>query len=287
MHGPNTITAPSRRAFLAGALLVSSAGKAAAQIRTPVETPPPPSTPTQKAAEDWITYEARLRSRLADAGGGAFKEGFARDLLAKVNVFRNSNTLADYVWDDDLALCARAHAADMAQRDYFGHSSPEGFTHLERAALLCRSLCGKTAENLAWRSYSTGTTPDDMQSLWENSPGHRDNLLREGFASAGYGVVQVGDTYYAAGVYANASVRLARPLPLWVQNAPDVETAIVGASPNIDQMSVTAPFQQPTWTAPSSGKIPSLAQGAWQLRPLKPTGSGRLSVVSGPLFFVG
>ena len=62
----------------------------------------------------WIAYEARLRARMSDAGGGAFEADFAHDLLAQVNGFRRGQRLSSLRWDEGLAACARAHAADMA-----------------------------------------------------------------------------------------------------------------------------------------------------------------------------
>jgi len=278
----------NRRNLLVGALMMAGAGSAHAAV-APV---PSPESVAARAAESksataWIAYDAQLRARLADAGGGGFDEDFAKALLTQANSFRGQAQLSPYTWDEGLAVCARAHAADMASRNFFGHESPEGFTHLDRVALLTRDLCGKTAENLAWRDYPTGTTPQDMEALWEQSPGHRRNLLREGFASAGYGVVKVGTAYYAAGVYADANIRLAHALPLWVKEGPDLQSALSGASPMIERLALTAPFQQPTWMAAPSGKIPALPQGAWQLRPLQASGGGRFNVLSGPMFFVG
>lgn len=234
-----------------------------------------------------LDYERRLRGRLADAGGGAFDLGFARELLAQGNELRMREKLAVYAWCDDLAVCARAHAADMAARGYFAHESPEGFAQFVRAGLLARNLCGETAENLAWRECASGSTPADIETLWEDSPGHRRNLLRSDYTSAGYGAVRVGDRVYAAGVYAKDAVRLARPLALRVQGAEDLSQVIIGASPHIERYAWTAPFEDPSWsTSPKQG-VPRLQAGAWQLRPLQPLGGRSFSVLSGPLFFVG
>jgi len=279
--------AMNRRSLLAGALLMAAAGRSHAGV-PPVQSADMVAARAAgpKAASAWIAYELQLRARLADAGGGQFDEDFARALLPEVNGFRGAAKLQPYAWDDGLALCARAHAADMAGRGYFGHASPEGFLHLDRVALLTRELCGGTAENLAWRDYPTGTAPRDMQTLWEQSPGHRRNLLREGYASAGYGVVKVGGAYYAAGVYAQAGVRLASPFPLWPGEGRGLEPALSGASPTIEQLALTPPFQPPTWMAAPSGKMPALQPGAWQLRPLQRASEGHFDVLSGPVFFV-
>ena len=273
-RGPATTCMTRRGVFAAGLLLAGATGALAA----------PAPSPSSAA---WLDYEARLRARLADAGGGRFDAAFAQELLSQVNGFRSSQGLGSYAWDDGLAACARAHAADMANRNYFAHETPEGFTHLDRTSLLTRDLCGETAENLAWREGQRGgSTPRQFEQLWETSPGHRKNLLREHYTSAGYGVVKVGAAYYAAGVYADASVRLARPLPLRVRSGAELTPALSGASPNIDRLTVTQPFQNPTWMAAASEKIPPLQPGIWQLRPMRFAGGNRFDVLTGPLFFV-
>jgi uncharacterized protein YkwD len=262
-----------RGVFTAAALLMAGATAARA---------------APSSAASWLTYEGRLRARLADAGGGRFEPDFAHALLSQTNTFRGTQRLAAYQWDEGLAACARAHAADMAARDYFAHETPEGFTHLDRVSLLTRDLCGETAENIAWRDYpSAASTPRQFEDLWESSPGHRKNLLRDGYTSAGYGVVKVGSAYYAAGVYADASVRLARPLPLRFGAGAQLSSALDGASPIIERLALTPPFQDPTWISSSTGKMPPLQPGVWQLRPMRAAGAHRFDVLTGPLFFVG
>lgn len=233
----------------------------------------------------WLAYETRLRARLADAGGGEFEPDFAQTLLIQANNLRSSEGLQSYAWDEDLAVVARAHAADMAALNYFAHESPEGFKHPQRAALLMRDLCADTAENLAWRQDQRGSTPRQFEELWENSPGHRKNLLRPEYRSAGYGVVQVGDAWYAAGVYADASIRLAQPLPLRVSPGQDLAAVFDGASPHIDRLTMTKPFQTPVWSA-SPQKIPDLDPGIWQLRPMRAISAHTFDVLAGPMFVV-
>jgi hypothetical protein len=229
-----------------------------------------------------------LNARLIDAGGGEFDPDFAHDLLSRTNAFRDGQQLSPYMWNDGLAECARAHAADMAARNFFAHESPEGFTHLDRTALLSRDLCGQTSENLAWRDYPTDpSTPQEIEDLWEGSSGHRKNLMHPGYTSVGYGVVKVKTAYYAAGVYADASIRLARPLPLRFSSAAQLPPALAGASPTIERLALTQPFQAPTWMAAPGETMPTLRPGTWQLRPLRAAGDNHYDVLTGPMFFVG
>lgn len=239
-------------------------------------------------ASRWVAYEAKLRARLADAGGGAFEPGFERELLAQVNGLRGRHRLSTLRWDEGLAACARAHAADMARGGYFDHHSPEGFTHADRAALLSRDLFGAMSENLASYSHATQRcTPRDMETLWENSPGHRQNLLDRASTHAGYGVVRRGGEWHAVGVYATAQVRLARAVPLRLPAGVSAASALAGASPHIARLAVMSPGQEPSRIGPPLNQAPPLRPGVWQLRPMMADGSGAFTVLSGPVIFVG
>src|SRR5688572_21532215 len=100
--------------------LAAVAAPAAAEITT--DAAPPASD-----ASAWSHYEARLRARLADAGGGHFDEAAGQAALEATNRARAAAGAPAVVWHDELAQAARAHAADLAQRAYVEHLSPEGF----------------------------------------------------------------------------------------------------------------------------------------------------------------
>lgn len=235
----------------------------------------------------WLSYEQTLKARLDDAGGGRFDADFARSLLAETNVFRSSQGAQTLHWDEGLAACARAHVADMVNRGYFAHNSPEGFRHSDRVSLLCRDLCAQSGENLARRDYPGQLTlPRHFESMWEGSPGHRQNLLNPAFGQAGYGVVKIGSAYVAAGVYADQAVRLGQALPLAIRSDAELAAAIADATPRIQYVSLTAPFQKPTWTVASSDDLPALGKGVYQLHPLRTSAENRFDVLPGPLFHI-
>jgi uncharacterized protein YkwD len=233
----------------------------------------------------WLSYEQQLKARLGDAGGGRFDPDFARGLLAETNGFRQAQGAPVLQWDEGLAACARAHVADMVNRQYFAHNSPEGFRHVDRVSLLCRDLCAQSGENLARRDYPGQLTlPRHFEAMWEGSPGHRQNLLNPAFGQVGYGVVMIGSAVVAAGVYANQAVRLGQALPLSVRSDAELAAAINDATPRIQYVSLTAPFQKPTWKVASSDALPPLGKGVWQLHPLRMSGANRYDVLPGPLF---
>lgn len=247
-------------------------------------------TPSLARATDpdgsrWLSYERQLKARLGDAGGGRFDPDFAQGLLAETNRFRQSQGAPVLQWDEDLAACASAHVADMVARRYFAHNSPEGFRHVDRVSLLCRDLCAQTGENLARRDYPGQLTlPRHFEDMWEGSPGHRVNLLNPAFDQAGYGVVMIFSAIFAAGLYADQAVRLGKALPLAVRSEAELAAAIDDATPRIQHVSLTAPFQTPTWTVTSSEPLPPLGKGVWQLHPLRTSAANRYDVLPGPLF---
>jgi uncharacterized protein YkwD len=85
--------------------------------------------------------------------------------------------------DDRLTTAARAHSADMAARDYFSHTTPEGVAFSARIT------------NAGYRWSSAGEniakgqrTPQEVMTAWMNSEGHRANILNCGFVNLGVGV---------------------------------------------------------------------------------------------------
>ena len=85
--------------------------------------------------------------------------------------------------DDKLTLAARGHSADMAARNYFQHTTPEGVefsTRITNAGYRFSSA----GENIA-KGYAT---PADVMRGWMNSPGHKANILKCGYKDLGVGV---------------------------------------------------------------------------------------------------
>ncbi len=96
-------------------------------------------------------------------------------------------------YDPALAAVAQAHAQDMALRDYFSHTNPEGqspFDRLAEAGITYTSA----GENIAWYPGAESA----MQG-WLDSPGHYANIVRASFGKIGIGVYRAeeyGNFYY-------------------------------------------------------------------------------------------
>jgi uncharacterized protein YkwD len=201
-----------RRAVLAGGFAAFAAAASAA--------------PTK--AEAWIAYEARLRARLADAGGGRFDEAAARALLTLTNAARSEARAPDLAWSDELAKAARAHAADLAARAYVEHVSPDGFDPTDRLGLLARRMLGTPAENIVYHRGGPQVRAGALMAQWRRSPPHWTNLLKPQHSHAGFGVVRKDDRAYGVGLYARPDGTLAAPLPFRVESPAEVVRAVRG-----------------------------------------------------------
>jgi uncharacterized protein YkwD len=79
------------------------------------------------------------------------------------------------VWNDQLAQAAFAHTQDMATRNFFGHTNPDGETPFDRTA---EAGFGRaTGENIA-AGYSTLSV---VMQGWLESPGHCANIMRQSY----------------------------------------------------------------------------------------------------------
>jgi hypothetical protein len=191
----------NRRRWLAGGLAAGLT--AAAGARAAGAAP----------ADAWVAYEARLRARGLDAGGGRFDGPTERELHTLTNRARSAGGADALTWDAELAATARAHAGDLAQRRYVEHLSPEGFDPTDRLGLVARRTIGSASENITWHRGGQIDGAGDLMRNWRSSPPHWSNLLNPRYSHAGFGVVRIADQVYAVGLYAKLNGTLAADLP--------------------------------------------------------------------------
>ncbi|KRC62444.1 hypothetical protein ASE14_00985 [Agromyces sp. Root81] len=108
--------------------------------------------------------------------------GAADAVLAIVNEQRASAGCAAVAADPGLAGVASAHSADMAARDFFDHTNPDGQSPWDRAGAAGISYAG--GENIALGQADAAAAMD----AWMNSPGHRANIVNCEFTKLGTGV---------------------------------------------------------------------------------------------------
>jgi len=128
------------------------------------------------------------------------------EALELVNRTRSEQGLGTLEPDESLDAAAQAHAQDMLERGYYAHVSPDGSTVQDRYRAQGGSRWKIVAENLA--RCEGCRTPPTLERLrgfhegWMESPGHRENILRKGLRSFGFGIVAGENKIYAVQTFA-------------------------------------------------------------------------------------
>jgi hypothetical protein len=107
-------------------------------------------------------------------------------VIELTNQDRAKEGLPALVANDKLAQAAQMKADDMAQREYFAHTSPSGVTPwhwIEKSGYSYRYA----GENLAIRF----TDAEEEQKAWMDSPKHRENILSDKYGEIGVAVKTV------------------------------------------------------------------------------------------------
>ncbi|MET8689226.1 sigma-70 family RNA polymerase sigma factor [Streptomyces sp. NPDC004732] len=109
--------------------------------------------------------------------------GTAAQVVALVNTERSKAGCGPVTSNDKLATAATNHSADMAARDYFDHTSPDGKDPGDRI----------TAAGYRWSTYGENIargqqSPASVMDGWMKSPGHRANILNCDFKELGVGI---------------------------------------------------------------------------------------------------
>ena len=157
---------------------------------TSTTTTTPPTTPPPTTASPTTAPPGTITITLAQAA--------TDQVLDIVNAERSAKPgCGPLVVDDRLAAAAQGHSDDMAQNDYFSHTSLDGSTPLDRAE--AAGFTGFGGENIAMGQRS----PEDVMAAWMGSAGHRDNIL-----NCDYNVIGVGlndDGWYWTQMFGNTS----------------------------------------------------------------------------------
>ncbi|MFD4633510.1 sigma-70 family RNA polymerase sigma factor [Streptomyces sp. NPDC058284] len=109
--------------------------------------------------------------------------GAAGQVVALVNSERAKAGCGPVRSNGKLATAAAKHSADMAARDYFDHTSPDGTDPGDRI----------TAAGYRWSTYGENIargqqSPASVMDSWMKSPGHRANILNCDFKEMGVGI---------------------------------------------------------------------------------------------------
>lgn len=109
----------------------------------------------------------------------------------ETNKRRSDHSVGTLGYSQHLSAIALQHSRDMAERDFFDHTSPDGdsaddryrtFGHDDRSS----------GENIACIPFDPTTSAREaghsVVDEWMNSRGHRENILRDQFTKEGIGI---------------------------------------------------------------------------------------------------
>ncbi|MEV7282022.1 CAP domain-containing protein [Streptomyces sp. NPDC093111] len=139
---------------------------------TPSRTARPTQAPTAKAPEPVATVRSlAARETAAEA-----------EVVRLVNAERAKVGCVAVRSDTELASLAGAFSADMAARNFFDHTDPDGRTPWVRAE--AAGVSGLGAENIARGQVDAAA----VMKSWMASDGHRANILNCDYKTLGVGV---------------------------------------------------------------------------------------------------
>ncbi len=102
-----------------------------------------------------------------------------------------SPAVAALGWSQALMTAAASHSLDMAQRNYFSHTSPEGATTADRAYLAGYPFVA-LGENIA--AGQSGV--ESVMKAWLGSPGHCLNIMSANYADIAVACVSAATKQY-------------------------------------------------------------------------------------------
>ncbi|GAA1157786.1 RNA polymerase sigma factor (sigma-70 family) [Kitasatospora gansuensis] len=162
---------------------------------TPTASPSPTPTPTPAAPSPARTSAAPPATPSPATSAANRQASAQQQVLDLVNSERSKNNCGPVKANSKLQAAAQGHSQDMAARNFFDHTNPDGNGPQPRieAAGYRWSTWG---ENIARGQQDAAAVMD----AWMKSPGHRANILNCAFTEMGLG------THFASGG------------PWWTQN---------------------------------------------------------------------
>jgi uncharacterized protein YkwD len=117
-----------------------------------------------------------------------------QEVVELTNQIRRENGCEPFRVSPQLGKAARDHSEDMATRNYFDHTSPDGLD------LWTRMRSAGYRFTLAAENIAAGQpSPDEVVQDWMESPGHRENILNCALTEIGVGYASNTSSRY--GVY--------------------------------------------------------------------------------------
>lgn len=169
------------------------------EVAPPVVTPNPP-TLTQPAPATPVSPGLVAPSGAVTTANSCGLVNFQADVMNAIDAARAQPrscgseakpAVPALGWNDTLFTAATAHSQDMAQRNYFSHTSPEGKTSGDRAQAAGYRFTA-LGENIAAGQRSVATV---MQG-WLASEGHCRNIMNAAFTQVAVACIATARQQY-------------------------------------------------------------------------------------------
>ncbi|MFJ4775841.1 sigma-70 family RNA polymerase sigma factor [Streptomyces sp. NPDC088762] len=157
---------------------------------SPSTSPSPSASASASPSPSGSPTPARTRStpptpRASAPAPAPAPQGAAGQVIALVNAERAAAGCGPLKEDAQLRTAAQRHSDDMANRNFFSHTNPDGADPGRRT----------TAAGYEWSTYGENIaqgqqTPQSVMDSWMKSPGHRANILNCSFKDIGVGIHQ-------------------------------------------------------------------------------------------------
>ncbi|MDH6118337.1 RNA polymerase sigma factor (sigma-70 family) [Kitasatospora sp. GAS204A] len=162
-----------------GTAVVEGASSTAPSVApSPTASPSPSPTATASPAPPPAPSIAAPRGNT-----GPSVAGYAQQVLDLVNAQRAQHGCGPLTANSKLQAAAQGQSDDMAARQFFDHTNPDGAGPQQRI----------DAAGYQWSSWGENIAqgqadPASVMDSWMNSPGHRANILNCGFKEMGVGI---------------------------------------------------------------------------------------------------
>jgi len=160
-------------------------------------------------AETYVSFVNRMAA--TGAAQHAFQPAIEQHLSSLLNAFRRSKGLSLLGTAPDLQKAARAHALDMAQHHFMGHTASTGhdFDSRMRALRSGAMVLPAMGENAAMMAPANGSAAAVAQKLfqeWIASPPHYHTLVSRDYLRVATGAVIVDGKAYADQIFIGPEV---------------------------------------------------------------------------------
>lgn len=158
------------------------------QQQGPAAPAPAPATPAPAPAAPAPKPAAPAPKPTAPAPATGDVSAYVQQVIDLTNAQRSKNGLPALLHDTKLSGVAQKKSVDMAQNNYFSHTSPtygSPFDMMRDFGVTYKSA----GENIAQGQR----TPQEVVNAWMNSEGHRKNILSANFTHIGVGYEKSGN----------------------------------------------------------------------------------------------